>query len=177
MSLLALVRSSPASPGANVGEHLGDLGSVGPLANHSSWREMPDCGERGFMGPASQALNLPISNSANSGRTGTSVDAPAGNICREIPKFLDLVFRIDCLPAKPDQIQPFVRSIADGAIVKVEAIDIDVRAQGVVHRSFRKKQKPQPGCPSAAFGPTAKLSGSDNPMVQSFIKLSTCSRV
>ena len=30
----------PASPGANVGEQLGDLGSVYPLANHSSWREM-----------------------------------------------------------------------------------------------------------------------------------------
>ena len=40
--------SNPASPGANVGEQFGDLGSVIPLANHSSWREMPDCEARAF---------------------------------------------------------------------------------------------------------------------------------
>jgi hypothetical protein len=33
-------------------------------------------------------------------------------------------------------------------------------------------QKPQPGCPSAAFGPTAKLSGSGASTVRCFVKLS-----
>ena len=35
--------SMPAPPGANVGEQQTDLGSLRPLANHSSCREVPAC--------------------------------------------------------------------------------------------------------------------------------------
>ena len=70
-----------------------------------------------------------------------------------------------------------MRGVADGAIVKVEAIDLDVSAKGSTHRSIPKKQKPQPGSPSVAFGPTAKLSGSDVSMVKRFVNVSTCSSV
>ena len=53
--------SQPTPTGANVSEQLGDLGSVGGLANCSSWREVSggEAAHGGFVGAASQALSLP----------------------------------------------------------------------------------------------------------------------